>query len=194
MRILAFVEYAAILAGIAGIVAGQFFGVPGGLNLGIFLVGAAIALGGVESVTTGRMGFRSADDQWEAYAGTPALIVGLMALLIGAAVIGCAYLLADGTWPSTLARLARRPGPLLLGGGLLAVGGGVLMMLNPRGRRGWGWTLLVRVPRAIAGFLIVFAGLTAVALGIWEVFEPRAYQDFVAAGAREVEQIVRMIR
>lgn len=187
MRILALIEIAAILAGIIGVIAGWFFGLPKGVDLGIFLAGAGIALGGLESIFTRRMGFRSSADQYESYAGAPAMIVGLMALLIGAVLIGSAYLLSEGMWHSMLFHLARRPGLALIGAGMPVMGAGVLMMLNPRGRRGVWWTLLVRVPRWILGLVVVLAGFASVGLGIWECFEPQAFDRFVAGLPRHLD-------
>lgn len=179
MRLLAFIEYAAVLIGVIAMVAGQFFALAKGFQFGVFMVGAGIALGGVEGIFSQRMPFRPADDAYEAYAGAPAIIVGLMALLVGAATIVSAYLLADGLWHGTLNYLARRPGPVLAAAGFLLGGTGVLMMLNPQGRRGWAWTLFAYLPRSLLGLVFIAAGLAGIALGVWEFLEPRAYDDFV---------------
>ena len=178
MRFLAFFEYLAVLIGIIAIVAGQFFALPRAVYLGIFLIGAGIALGGFESVWTRRMCFRNSEDKWETYAGAPAMIVGLMALLVGGAVIASAYLLADGVWYSTVNYLTRRPAPVMIAAGLLLIGTGVLMMLNPRGRVGMAWTLLVRVPRSLLGLVLVAAGLAGIGLGVWEWLEPVEFDRF----------------
>jgi len=189
VRLIAFLEYAAVLAGILGVLAGQFFGLPKGVYLGVFLVGAGIALGGLESLATRRMCFRPSEDAYEAYAGAPSIIVGLMVLLVGAGIMAAAYLLADGQWHSTLNHLMRRPAPLLIAAGLLLVGIGVLMMLNPQGRRGTAWTLLVRVPRGLLGLLVIVGGLTGIALGVWEWLDPLAYDRFVAALPRRLDRL-----
>jgi hypothetical protein len=124
------------------------------------------------------MCFRNSEDKWETYAGAPAMIVGLMALLVGGAVIASAYLLADGVWYSTVNYLTRRPAPVMIAAGLLLIGTGVLMMLNPRGRVGMAWTLLVRVPRSLLGLVLVAAGLAGIGLGVWEWLEPVAFDRF----------------
>ena len=178
MRFFAFFEYTAIFVGIIAMIAGQFFALPKGFHLGVFLIGAGIALGGFESVWTRRMCFRTSEEQYEVYAGTPATIIGLMALLIGSGLIATAYLLNDGLWYSTVHYLTRRPALVLIAAGLLIMGVGVLMMLNPRGRSGLGWTLLVRVPRSLLGFILVSAGLASIGLGVWEWFEPLAFHRF----------------
>ena len=178
MRFLAFFEYLAVFIGIIAVVAGKFFALSKGVYLGIFLIGAGIALGGFESVWARRMCFRNSEDKWEAYAGTPAMIVGLMALLIGGTIVASAYLLADGLWYSTVHYLTRRPAPVLIAAGLLLIGTGSLMLLNPRGRQGLAWTLFVRIPRGTLGVVVIAAGLAGIVLGVWEWFQPLAFDRF----------------
>lgn len=179
MRLLTFLEYCAIVVGIIAMAAAKFFAIPKGFNLGVFLIGAGIALGGLESLATRRMSFRTSSEAGENYAGAPAVIWGLMALLVGAAVIASAYLMDAGLWQTTVNTLTRRPGPAMAGLGLVAAGAGALLMFNPSGRRGVWWTLLVRVPKTIVGLVLVVAGLAAVGLGAWEWVDPRAYDRFV---------------
>jgi hypothetical protein len=179
VRLLALIEYAAVIIGIIGMVAGKFFAIHKGFEFGVFMAGLGIALGGLEGVLTYRMPFRTSDEAYEPHAGAPAIIVGLMALLIGAAIIGAAYLLADGLWNTAVNYLTRRPALVLAAAGLLLIGVGVLMMMNPTGRRGFFWTLLIYIPRSLAGFILVAAGLGAIASGAWEWYDPRAFHDFV---------------
>jgi hypothetical protein len=68
---------------------------------------------------------------------------------------------------------------VLIAAGLPLIGIGALLMLNPQGRTGVVWTLLVRVPRSLAGFILVVGGLAGIGLGVWEWLEPRAFDDFV---------------
>lgn len=179
MRLIAFIEYAAVIVGVIAMIAGQFFALPRGFHFGVFLAGAGIALGGLEAIATRRMCFRPSEDAYEAYAGAPALIVGMMALLVGAALIATAHLLADGQWHTMVNYLTRRPAPVLIAAGLLLTGIGALMTLNPQGRRGLAWRLLIYVPRSLAGLLLIAAGLTGIGLGVWEWLEPRAFDAFV---------------
>ena len=194
MRLIAFIEYAAVLAGIAAMVAGHFFALPKGFQFGVFLVGAGIALGGFEALITQRMGFRASDDAYHHYAGAPAIIIGLMCLLIGSAIIGGAYLLAEGLWPRTESYLTRRPAPLLGAAGFLIAGMGVLMMLNPQGHSGWLWRLFVYVPRFLLGLVLLAAGIAAMGAGVWEWLQPDAFQSFVHQVPQHLERIVAYLR
>ncbi|MBI4204485.1 MAG: hypothetical protein HY527_05615 [Betaproteobacteria bacterium] len=177
MRFFAFLEYTAVIIGVIGMIASKFFYLPKGFHLGLFLVGAGFALGGLESLFTRRMSFRFASHAGEGYAGAPALIWAGMALLIGAAFIASAYLMEEGLWRTTVNGLMRRPAPLLAAGGLIAAGAGALLMVNPR-RHGIWWTLFVRVPKTLLGLLLIAAGVAAVGLGVWEWFEPQAFDRF----------------
>jgi hypothetical protein len=179
VRLIAFIEYAAVIIGVIAMIAGQYFALPKGFQFGVFLTGAGIALGGLEAIATRRMCFRPSEDSYEAYAGAPATIVGMMALLVGTAIIATAYLLAEGQWHTTVNYLMRRPAPVLIAAGLLLSGIGVLMMLNPQGRRGLAWTLIVYVPRSLAGFVLLAGGLAGIGLGVWEWLEPAAFDAFV---------------
>ena len=178
MRLLAFLEYAAMTIGIIAMIAGRVFHLPKGFDLGLVVAGAGIALGGLEGVLTRRMPFRASDDAYESYAGTPALIVGLMALAVGGAAIWAGYLLSEGAWHATLSYLMRRPAPLLAAGGLFLTAIGVLMMLNPKGRSGWAWRLLLYFPRLLVGLALVAAGLAGIGLGAWERLDPQAFGRF----------------
>jgi hypothetical protein len=194
MRLIAFLQYAAIVIGSVGMLAAQFFGLAKGFHLGVFVAGAGFALAGIDGLATRRMCFRPADDVYENYAGTPAVIVGLMVLAIGAAMIGAAYLLDNDQWRSTVSYLTRRPAPLLAVGGLFLIGCGVLMMLNPQGRNGWIWRILVYFPRWLLGVLVIATGIAVIALGAWEWLEPKAFRAFVGALPRTVDPLLHLIR
>jgi hypothetical protein len=180
VRLIALLEWSAVVIGIIAMIAGRLFDLPKGVTLGVFTLGAGFALAGFESLVTQRMCLRASDDAYEAYAGTPALIVGLMALVAGAVMLWAGYLLSEGQWHTTANYLARRPAPVLALAGLLLMGVGVLMMLNPRGRSAWAWRLFVYFSRSLLGIVVVAAGLAGIGLGAWEWFEPQAYDRFVA--------------
>jgi hypothetical protein len=184
VRLVAFIEYAAVVIGIVGMIAGRFF--PKFFPLGVFLFGAGVAFAGLMAVLTRRMAFRPADDAFEAYAGLPALIVGLMALAAGAAAIWSAYLLDLGQWHATVSYLTRRPAPVLALGGLFCIGIGILMLLNPQGHHTWAWRILVYAPRSTVGVLMIAAGVAGLVLGGWEWRDPTAFQAFGADLPRKI--------
>lgn len=177
MRFFAFIEYAAVIVGVIGMIASKFFYLPKGFHLGLAVVGAGFALGGLESLFTRRMSFRFASHGGEGYAGAPALIWAGITLLIGTSLIVSAYLMEQGVWRSTVSGLMRRPAPLLGGGGLIVAGLGALLMFNPR-RHGIWWTLFVRIPKTLLALLLIVAGVAAIGLGVWEWFEPQAFDRF----------------
>jgi hypothetical protein len=179
MRLTAFIEYALVVIGIVAMLGGHFFALRKGFNLGVFLVGAGLALGALNGLITRRVPFRPADDPYEDYAGLPAIIASLMALLFGAATIGSAYLLDQDQWHATVQSLLRRPAPLLATGGLIVLGVGVLMLLNPRGHHTWAWRILVYAPRVTIALPVMAAGIASMALGLWEWQDPKAFNAFV---------------
>ena len=186
MRLLALIEYGAVIIGIVAVIAGRFFALAKGVQLGVFLVGAGFAFAGLCAVFTRRMPFRTYDDAFESYAGLPALIVGLMALAVGAAAIWSAYLLDLGQWHATVNYLMRRPAPVLAAGGLLLIGLGILMLLNPQGHHSWAWRLLVYVPRSTVGIIAIAAGVAGIVLGAWEWRDPQAFGAFAADLPRKI--------
>ena len=187
MLILPFLEYSAIIIGAIAIAGGKAFGLLKAYHLGIFLIGAGIALGGLESVFSRQIRFPSFFDRRDAYAGVPAVIWGLMVLMTGTAIIALAYLQADGLWGVVLGYWKCRPAVAMILPGLLVAGAGALVMFNPHGWRGIWQTLLVRVPRLTLGLVLVAGGLAAVALGAWDWFAPRSFHDFSANMATQFD-------
>ena len=179
MRIAGFLEYTALVVGGLGILASHTFNQPKGMQVSLCVIGAGIVLGGLESVFTGRGGFRWASDSGDTYAGPPALIWGLMLLTVGSAVIATAYLLADGSWGSVVNQLMRRPGPALVVIGLLLAGAGFLLLV-PRGRSGIAWTVLVRIPKMLVGVVLLNLGYLVVVMGAWEWLDPRGFERVTA--------------
>jgi hypothetical protein len=179
MRIVAFLSWAAIVAGAVGIAAGRVFDVPKGLYFGVFLIGAGFTAGGLESLITRRMSLRFFGETSEDYAGAPAIIWGLMALLIGIAFIDAAYLMQSGGWRSTIAQLARHPGPAFLAIGLLIAGAGALLIVQSGERYSVWRTVFVRYPRMLIGLVIVLIGLCAAGIGTWEWTSPRPFDRYV---------------
>ena len=174
MRLLTFLEYMMVFIGAVGMIAAGVYYLPKGVHLGLFLVGAGITLGGLESIHTRRISFRFTTVGNDLYAGTPALIWGSMILLIGLTLIAAAYLMEEGLWRTTVNHVMRRPGGLLMILGLVIACAGALIVFTPR-TRGLAWTLFVRVPKTLLGLAIVAVGLAALVLGVWELADPRSF-------------------
>jgi len=176
MRFLTFLAYTAFVSGAIGVAASRYFALPKGLHLSIFVIGAGFLIGAFDALHNRRMSLRASNEASEAYSGTPAVIWGLMLLIIAGAIITSAYLLDAGQWYSTMNYLKQRPGPLYIAGGLFAAGLGALFLVNPQGRRVWWKMLLLRMPRVLIGVLLILGGLIAVVCGAWEWLDPRGFQ------------------
>jgi len=193
MRLVSFLAYIGLVVGAIGMLAGQFFGLAKGFNLGVFMAGAGFGIAGTDALITRRMPFRPSDDVYENYANLPAIIVGAMVFAVGAAMIGAAYLLDNEQWHSTVNYLTRRPAPVIALGGLFLIGIGVLMMLNPQGRSSWAWRILVYFPRSLVGLLVIAAGLAIIGLGAWEWLEPQGYRAFIKTVPQRVDQLLSRV-
>lgn len=182
MRFFGFLEYAFVIVGAIGMAAANYFYLPKGFHLGLFTVGLGFALGGLESLATRRMSFRIATHGGEGYDGAPAVIWGFLTLAVGTLLIASAYLMEEGLWRATVNSLTRRPGLAISVGGVLAIAAGTLLMFY-RGRRGAWRTILIRIPKAFFGLVLIVAGVIAVVLGVIEWLDPQSYARVVRRGS-----------
>jgi hypothetical protein len=174
MRFLTFLEYTAIVIGAIAIVAGRHFALAKGVHLGILLIGAGIAAGGIESLYSRQMSLRFSEEAAQGYDGFPAMVWGMMLLLAGGALIGYAYLLDTGAWPRAARLLTQDPGIVYAVAGLLLVGFSVLLFTDPGGQRNR-QPLLLRVPRVIVALVALTCGIAAMASGAWQIADPHGY-------------------
>ena len=175
MRLLTLLEYAAIVVGAIAIFAGQHFALAKGVHLGILLIGAGLAVGGIESLYSRRMSLRFSEDAAEGYSGFPALVWGTMLLLAGAGLIGCAYLLDTGIWPRADRLLKQNPGIVYVAASLLLLGFSVLLFADPGAQRNRWQKLLLRVPRVIVAVIVLTCGITVMGAGAWQIVDPPGY-------------------
>ncbi len=130
MRLIAFIEYCAIVAGAVAIVAGKYFSLHKGVELGYTLIGVAFVIAGLTSVYARRTSSPLSGSGGNAWYGARAVILGLMQFVAGAALIGYAYVLSNGSWPTVLNFISARPGPVLATFGLLLTGAGLLLIIG----------------------------------------------------------------
>ena len=175
MRLLTFLEYATIVVGAIAIYAGRHYALEKGVHLGILLIGAGLAVGGIESLYSRRMSLRFSEDAAEGYSGIPALVWGTMLLLVGAAFIGWAYLLDVGLWPRAERLVKQNPAIVYIVAGLFLAGFSVLLFTDTNANRKLWQTLLLRVPRVIVAVLVLTLGIAAMASGAWQIVDPPGY-------------------
>jgi hypothetical protein len=194
MRLLTFLEYAAIVVGIIAIFAGQHFAMAKGVHLGILLIGAGFAVGGIESLYSRRMSLSFSEDVAEGYAGFPAIVWGMMLLLAGGALIGYAYLLDVGVWPRAAGLLKQYPEIMYVAAGLLLVGFSVLLFTDPDANRNLWQTLLLRVPRVIVAVVVLTCGVAAMASGAWQIADPQGFAQVERQVRARLDAAFREIR
>ena len=175
MRLLTFLEYAAIMVGAIAIYAGQHYVLVKGVHLGILLIGAGLAVGGIESLYSRRMSLRFSEDAAEGYSGFPALVWGTMLLIVGAAFIGWAYLLDVGLWPRAERLVKQNPAIVYIVAGLFLAGFSVLLFTDTNANRKLWQTLLLRVPRVIVAAIVLVCGIAVIGAGAWQIVDPPGY-------------------
>jgi len=173
--LLTFLEYAVILVGAIAIFAGQHFALANGVHLGMVLIGAGLAVGGIESLYSRRMSLRFSEDAAEGYSGFPALVWGTMLLFAGAALIGYAYLLDVGLWPRAERVLKQNPAIVYIVAGLYLAGFSVLLFTDTNANRKLWQTILLRVPRVIVAVLVLTLGIAAITAGAWQFVDPQGF-------------------
>ena len=188
MRLLTFLEYAAIVVGVVGLLASPYFGLMKGSHLGIFLIGAGLALAGAESLYSREMSLRFSADDAQRYAGFPSVVWGLMLLAVGSGVIGYAYLLDEGTWPRVASTIRHYPGAIYVLAGLLAIGFSILVFVDAGGVRRWWQTLMFRVPRVLFGVVCLLAGLAISSGGAWQLLHTQSFDAFQEIARMRIEK------
>jgi len=173
MRFLTFLEYAAIVVGAIGILAGRHFALANGVHLGILLIGAGIAAGGIESLYSRQMSLRFSEAA--GYDGFPAIVWGMLLLLAGGALIAYAYLLDTGDWPRAAGLLKQYPGIVYVAASLLLLGLSVLLFADPGAQRNRWQTLLLRVPRVVVAVVALTCGVAGIASGAWQIVDPQGF-------------------
>ncbi len=174
-----FVEYAVLGAGIFFAASGRLSGSGDDEALGIALVGAALLFAGVVSIVTQRVSFRFFSGAGAGHGGATARITGMMQLVAGGLAVAAAQAIASGTWNATLQALLTNPWPLLIPLGLLAIGAGLLLVRWPDGHFGPVSVLLLIVPRALVGIVVLCGGVAILLAWAWMTYDARTFQSFL---------------
>jgi hypothetical protein len=187
MRLLTFLAYAAILIGAIAIYAGQHYALANGTHLGIFLIGAGLAVGGIESLYSRRMSMRFSEDAAEGYSGFPAIVWGAMLLFSGAGLIVGAYLLDAGLWPRAAHLLKQNPAIVQIVAGLFLTAFSVLLFTDTNANRKFWQTLLLRVPRVIVALIVLTCGISVIGAGAWQIVDPPGYAKVERQGRERLD-------
>jgi len=186
MRLTAFIEYCLVVAGAVAIVAGKHFSLHRGVELGYFLIGISFVIAGIVSVYTRQTSSPLSNSGGDSWSGSRAIIVGLMQLLAGAALVGHAYALVYGRWPTVVNFISARPGPVLAAVGLLLTGAGLLFIIGAGRHGGLLRFFLTGIPRMFVGGMLLTFGIAAVSAGAWEWFDHRGFEGFANAVAAKL--------
>jgi len=190
LNLLPFVEYCALIAGIFAVTAGRQSASERDVALGMVLVGAALALGGLASIVTKRMSFRFYGNVRAGYAGATALIAGMMQLIAGGLAAAAAHALATHAWQARLDALLANPWPLLIPLGLLLIGTGLLLARRSSNYVGPLGTVLYIVPKTLTGIAALGAGAAILVGWAWKIYDPQAFRSFVSLVPDEVMNLL----
>ena len=188
MRLLTFIEYALIITGAIGLLAGTQFDVLRDLHLGIYLIGAGLALAGAEALYSREMSLLYTGETAPRHSGFPAVVWGLMLLCVGGAMIGYAYLTNAGLWPQVAATLTRYPGGSYVAAGLLMIGISILLFVDSGSARDWLLTLLLRVPRVLLAIVVLLVGITVTAGGTWQLLDAPGFAAFQGVARSRIDK------
>jgi hypothetical protein len=188
LRLLTFIEYAAIITGAVFLLAGTQFDVLRDSHLGIYLIGAGLALAGVEALYSREMSLLFSGETAPRHSGFPAVVWGLMLLCVGGAMIGYAYLTGAGLWPRVATTLAQYPGWNYLAVGLLMIGISIQLIVDSGGTRGWLRTFFFRVPRVVFAAAILLGGMAVAAGGAWQLLDAQSFSAARRMAGMKIEK------
>lgn len=178
-------------SGLALLIAGHELGWPRLMSAGMFTLGVGAIASGVASALTRRITFARRGWGFELWVweGVAALFIGAALLIVGLALATTALLYLGGMDLATMgAGLHARPGLALapIGLALLTAGIGAFIGFQEEGEAGRGlpWNLFLGIPNRIAGVILSVLGVTALALGLFELVAPHAFDCWLAAIAR----------
>ena len=187
MRLIAFIEYCAIVAGAVAIVAGKYFSLHKGVELGYVLIGVAFVIAGLTSVYARRTSSPFSNSGGNNWQGARAVILGLMQFVAGVALIGYAYVLNNGSWPMVVNFISAHPGPVLATFGLLLTGAGLLLIIGAGSSSSVLRYFLTGIPQLIVGAILLTFGIATTSAGVWDWFDHRGFERFANGVATKLD-------
>lgn len=178
---LTILEVLLVIGGVLAAYAGDHLSNPALFNAGILTLGAGFALGGMEAIVTRRIGFWSRSIGSTSYRGLAAVFQGAVFLMVGASVMAYALARFLNVEEAAFSLLRNRPGIIFLGLAVVLLGLGSANVLGAMEARGSLWTVLLSLPYRLGGLVLVVLGLIAMVIGLFELFDPDGFDDFVAS-------------
>jgi hypothetical protein len=178
MRLIAFIEYCVIVAGAVAIVAGKYFSLHKGVELGYFLIGAAFVIAGLTSAYARQTSSPFSNSGVNHWYGARAVILGLMQFIAGAALIGFAYVQSGDRWPIVVNFISAHPGPVLATFGLLLTGAGLLLLIGAGKGSSVLRFFLTGIPRMFVGGILLTIGIASTGAGAWDWFDHHGFERF----------------
>ncbi len=114
------------------------------------------------------------------FRGAAAILKGAAFILLGAAGFVAVLIVAAGQEQDALRLALRRPGLVLFGAGALLAGWGSARVLGAVEWRASWWELVRTLPERYSGLLMILAGLGAAGVGLWEILDPVAFDEWMA--------------
>ena len=187
MRLIAFIEYCVIVAGVVAIVAGKYFSLHKGVELVYFLIGLSFVMAGLTSVYARQTSSPFSNSGVNSWYGARAVILGLMQFIAGATLIGAAYALSSDRWPMVVNFISARPGPVFATFGLLLTGVGLLLIIGSGRSNSVLRYFLIGIPRMFVGGILLTFGIATTSAGVWEWFDHRGFERFANGVATKLD-------
>jgi len=118
--------------------------------------------------------------------GARAIIRGLMQLLGGSILIGCAYAQSNGHWPAVINFISVRPGPVFALAGLFLIGIGLLLLTGTGRTSSRIRFVFLHIPRMFIGVIALTVGITTASAGVWDLFDDGSFGRFANSAASKL--------
>jgi hypothetical protein len=178
-NLLPFLQYAALIVGSVLVTTGRKGGSERAVALGMLLIGASLLLGGAASILTRRMSFRFYSSARAGYSGAPALIMGMMQVVLGGLAVAAAHAFSNRVWQEKLYNLLDNPWPLLIPLGLLLIGAGLLLLRRSNKYFGPLGALLFTLPKKLIGLAALAVGAAIPVGWAMSVRDPQTFDRLV---------------